>query len=52
MNAILEFKVHAIVRDIDLEPSECDIKNLVKKMLCEYIGAERVEISELMVKYE
>ena len=52
MNATVEFKVHMIVRDIDLEPSERDVENIIKKMLCEYLGAESVEISELMVRYE
>lgn len=52
MNATLKFKVHAIIRDIDLEPSERDVENVIKKMLCEYLGAESVEISELMVGYE
>lgn len=52
MDAILEFKAHAIMRDIDLKPSDRDVENVIEKMLCEYLGAERVEISELAVGYE
>lgn len=52
MDAILEFKACAIVRDIDRKPSECDVENAIKKILCEGLGTEMVEISELAVEYE
>lgn len=52
MNATLEFKVHAIIRDIDMKPSERDVENAIKELLCEYLGVDMVEISELSVEYE
>ena len=52
MDAILEFKVHAIIRDIDMKPSERDVENAIKELLCEYLGVDMVEISELSVGYE
>lgn len=52
MDAILDFKAHAIVRDVDLKPSEHDVENAINEIICKYLGAERVEISELVVKYE
>ena len=52
MDAILEFRVHAIIRDVDLKPSEHDVENAIKEMLYEYFSAEMIEISELAVGYE
>ncbi len=52
MDVILEFKVRAIKQDIDLKPSERDVENEIKKTICEYLGADMVEISELAVRYE
>ena len=52
MDAILEFRVHAIIRDVDLKPSEHDVENAIKEMLYEHFSAEMIEISELAVGYE
>ena len=52
MDAILEFKAHTIIRNVDLKPSEHDVENAIKEILCKYLGAEMVEISELAVGYE
>lgn len=52
MDAILEFKTHVIIRDVDLKPSKRDVENAIKEMLYEYFSAEMIEISELAVRYE
>lgn len=52
MDAILDFKAHVIVRDVDLKPSERDVENTINEIICKYLGAERVEISELAVEYK
>ena len=52
MDAILEFKVHAIIQDINLKPSERDVENAIKEILCEGLGTSMFEISELVVGYE
>ena len=52
MDAILEFKTHAIIRDVDLKPSKHDVENAIKEILCEGLGTEMFEISELAVRYE